>query len=1124
MVVVLLLSERVFAAQNIAELDDSALNRMAAEIKQRIEENKEDATLVDKERDDLQEGWQGLLDTIERIASYRDKYADYRKAEKNIPLELKKIDQEKKRLNSKKVLPPKKSESISEIEKTLSEFRSASKTLDDENAQLGLDIELLISRPPKANQQLLSAKQSLNKIDASPAIEIEVNDENSPYSQELNELKQTLDIALLSVTVKMLEAEMITHSARLELLEETRSFNELRIKRYKTAIKLYRQALKLLQQEQAQVANQYADEARSFLEEDNRLIVELAEENLMLSQHLKTLTKSYQSTLKSVDHESEQYKKLTRNYENALKQQDSLISRRTFSQVLREQWRTLPPVDIYQNRMSKREEILVDASDRQIRQYRTLQKLNDRSSYIDSLFLSDKELSEINDNLNLLLDSQTALLEQIIATEEKYILALSELDFTEQNLLTVSTQFKTLIDENLLWERSSKLIALEDFKYLWDEVTFFLNPKRWYAIIVSMLEQFLYKPFLGVLLFVALFITLKRGVIQRAINATNDNLTKIASDNILSTWKSLGLSALYSMYWLLVPLSFAFLNLSSSTANAFTSGVSETLLWLAPRIFFVRFILKCFHMQGVMLKHFQWSLPLCIRVRQRVFFWVMLFMGTQTLTQLIHNIDPINLGGLLGKLFLIVTLLLGASVCVAILKLIQHAYAHQAMPPMVKFLFASKVIIAFASVVLGCAVLYGYEYTASVLCLYLLDTQLLIFVCILMHQLGIRWLSVAKQRLWYQSALDRRAQRQEELNKLKEQGGDAQAAHSEMPNLDLTESKVDIAKLNQQSVALVQTSILCISLVLLSFLWSPINTATEAMFDVPLWQNSMSEADQGVPTYTTLFDVFFAITVVVIMVIAMRTLPALLELTILQRLEISAGTRYAFRMLSNYTIITLGVVMALKFLGLKWDQLQWLAAAVSLGIGFGLQEIFANFISGLIILFERPIRIGDLVTIGDTQGFVTKIRIRATTIQTYDRQELLVPNKEFITSRLLNWTLSDHTTRLLIPVGIAYGSDVPQAMSLVSQAAEENAQVMKDPAPFVTFEGFGDNTLNLYLRCYVDSLDKRLSTVTALHLDIEKRFNEAGIEIAFPQRDVHMDFRQPLNININRSNLKKNGI
>ena len=1118
-----LYSSYLSADIELGAVNESSLKALATEIKAQMHDLQESKSNDDPQKENEQQRFQSLLDKIDRVRSYTEKYADYKKAEAQIPKQLKVIANEKKKLSNKSKEKPGKNLSIKDIEKNLTDKKSLIKSLDSENVQLTESIEELIARPPKANQQLLTAKQNLNQIEGSPAIDVVSSEEEAESTQDQLEWDTWLDKALLTEKVKMLDAEMLTHSQRLQLLEETRTLNELKLKRLKSEVKIYRKAFKKRHKEQTLAADQVAEEAKLLAEHDHSLVVEVANENIRLSKHLKTLTRSYQNTLKAVDRESELNKKLSQNYENALKQQESLISRRTFSQVLREQWRTLPPMDVYQNRMAKREEHLVDASDRQIRQYRTLQMLSDKKEYIASLPLLPETYKTIEKELNQLLDSQIGLLTQIIELEEKYILSLSELDFTEQNLLNVATKFKVLIDENLLWERSSKLISFEDFGDLWQEVTFFLNPKRWYSIITSMLEQFLYKPFLGVLLFVALFITLKRKMIQNAINDTNENVSKIASDSFISTWQSLAWSALYVIYWLLVPLSFAFLNLSSPTANSFTSGVSETLLWLAPRLFFVRFILKCFHMQGVMLKHFQWSLSMCLRVRQRVFFWVMLFMGTQTITQLIHNIDPIHLGGVLGKLFLMMTLILGASVCVAVIRLIQRAYANRPMPQMVKLLYASKFIIAVASSVLALAVLYGYEYTASILCLYLLDTQLLLFVCILMHQLGIRWLSVAKQRLWYQSAMERRAQRMEELKKLKEQGDDPEnpaAVQSEMPHLDLTESNVDIAKLNQQSVALVQMSVLCISLVLLSFIWAPINAATEAVFDIPLWQNAVVEGE--LPTFTTLFDVFFAVVVVIIMVIAIRTLPALLELTILQRMDISAGSRYAFRMLSNYTIITFGVVMSLQFLGLKWDQLQWLAAALSLGIGFGLQEIFANFISGLIILFERPIRIGDLVTIGDTQGFVTKIRIRATTIQTYDRQELLVPNKEFITSRLLNWTLSDHTTRLLIPVGVAYGTDVPQAMSLVSEAADENKQVMKDPAPFVTFEGFGDNTLNLFLRCYVDSLDKRLSTVTALHLEIEKKFKDSGIEIAFPQRDVHMDFRHPLNVNISRTPKPKN--
>jgi potassium efflux system protein len=184
------------------------------------------------------------------------------------------------------------------------------------------------------------------------------------------------------------------------------------------------------------------------------------------------------------------------------------------------------------------------------------------------------------------------------------------------------------------------------------------------------------------------------------------------------------------------------------------------------------------------------------------------------------------------------------------------------------------------------------------------------------------------------------------------------------------------------------------------------------------------------------------------------------------------------------------------------------------GIGFGLQEIVANFISGIIVLFERPIRIGDVITIGDTDGTVTKIRSRATTIRNWDGKELLVPNKEFITGRLLNWSLSDQVTRVILSVGIAYGSDVRLAMRLLEEAARENENVLDDPAPSVIFETFGDNALGLLLRCFVDSTDLRFPTVSALNQAINDKFNAAGIVIAFPQRDLHLDTSRPLQVEL----------
>jgi potassium efflux system protein len=264
----------------------------------------------------------------------------------------------------------------------------------------------------------------------------------------------------------------------------------------------------------------------------------------------------------------------------------------------------------------------------------------------------------------------------------------------------------------------------------------------------------------------------------------------------------------------------------------------------------------------------------------------------------------------------------------------------------------------------------------------------------------------------------------------------------------------------------------------------------------------------------TLADMILVLIVLFLAIVAGRNLPALLEILLLQRMSLSPGSRYAVKTLTGYAITAAAALVVFTTFGFSWSQVQWLVAALGVGIGFGLQEIVANFISGLIILLERPVRVGDIVTIGDTTGVVSRIRIRATTIRNWDKQELLVPNKEFITGRLLNWSLSDQLNRVIVNVGVAYGSDVKKALSLLTAAASENPRVVPDPPPFVTFDGFGDNSLNLILRCYLESLDYRLSVASELRQAINDKFAAANISIAFPQRDVHLDTSGPLEVRI----------
>lgn len=267
---------------------------------------------------------------------------------------------------------------------------------------------------------------------------------------------------------------------------------------------------------------------------------------------------------------------------------------------------------------------------------------------------------------------------------------------------------------------------------------------------------------------------------------------------------------------------------------------------------------------------------------------------------------------------------------------------------------------------------------------------------------------------------------------------------------------------------------------------------------------AVEDLEQAIPERLTLADVGLALLAVVLTVLAAQTLPGLLEFLLLSRVALDSGTRYAISTVARYTIVLVGASVSLGMIGFRWDSIQWLAAALTFGLAFGLQEIFANFVSGLIILFERPIRLGDWVTVGDITGVVSRIRIRATTILDRDRKELIIPNKTFVTGNVINWGLTDSVVRLTVPVGVAYGTDPDPVRAALLSVAGEHPRVLKDPAPEALFLGFGDSTLNWELHAFVSSPADLYRISDQLHSAIARRFAAEGIEIAFPQVDLHL--------------------
>ena len=226
---------------------------------------------------------------------------------------------------------------------------------------------------------------------------------------------------------------------------------------------------------------------------------------------------------------------------------------------------------------------------------------------------------------------------------------------------------------------------------------------------------------------------------------------------------------------------------------------------------------------------------------------------------------------------------------------------------------------------------------------------------------------------------------------------------------------------------------------------------------------------------------------------------------VLAKANFERGARTSIGVIARFIFVFIGAIFIIQTAGIDMSSLSLLAGALGVGIGFGLQNITDNFISGIIILFEKPIKVGDRIDVGDIEGDVINISVRATTILTNDNISVIVPNSEFISSRVINWSHNDRNIRFNIPVGVSYNEDPAEVKKILLQVADENEHILKTPEPYVFFDEFGDSSLNFSLAIWTAThTDKPRRLKTELYFDIFAKFKDQGIEIPFPQRDIHI--------------------
>ncbi|WP_404932767.1 mechanosensitive channel MscK [Proteus vulgaris] len=699
-------------------------------------------------------------------------------------------------------------------------------------------------------------------------------------------------------------------------------------------------------------------------------------------------------------------------------------------------------------------------------------------------------LKELHSALELLVDARRELLDKLNNQLGNQISGSINLQMDQQQLRSVVSSLESTLAQQIFWVSSNKPINLnwfstfpsqavaefQSFKLNWSNENLLIGAKKSLPVLIA-------------LILFGLILIWQRKKLDTQFEKLNGDINKLNKDSQLHTPLALGIVFLKTL-----PLSCFVLAIGYWLINSF--NVQQEFIWSFAWQFAVFWLMfewsyRLMSDNGVAVKHFKIPVERVQQNRKRLLRLSLPMLPIILLSAYGIN-NPLSLvGDVIGQLVAIISLF-----CISLCAL---PFCREMWQEKGNHVVRTVVItlLTFSPLILMGLVIFGYYYTALRLANRWIDSLYLLMLWFIAYHASLRGLTVAARRLAYRRALERR---QAMLKEKKE---------SEDNSLEpIQEPPMDMDQINQQSLRL--TTMILFIIFASSFygIWSDFITVFTYLDGISLWSYTLPTELGNVVKAVTVADLLLSVSIMAISWFMTRNLPGLLEVLILSRIKLQQGASYAITTILTYVIIAIGTIVSLGILGVAWEKLQWLAAALTVGLGFGLQEIFANFVSGLIILFERPVRIGDTVTIGTYSGTVSRIRIRATTVTDFDRKEVIIPNKAFVTERLINWTLSDTVTRIIIQVGVAYGSDLDKVKAILMKAAKENTRVMTEPEPVVLFTEFGASTLNHDLRFYVRTLGDRSIAIDEVNRAIDKLCNENDINIAFNQLDVYLHNKQ----------------
>lgn len=1020
------------------------------------------------------------LTLLENQDDSEKRLADLKRQLAEAPRQISDAQRELARLKATRQVPVSEryaKSNLAQLEQVLSQ---RSTQLSDGQKQLAEANSLIITaqtRPERAQAEISSNQARTQQLNAL----LKVGKEGGkPLSDELRD-QYNAELAALEAQTQLRRQELAGNSLLQDLGNSRRDLLVERIHRLEQESQDLQSLINVKRRESSeQTVAELSREAQkatpdSLLAAESATNLKLSDYLLRSTDRLNELTQQNLRTRQQLDTLSQA--------DQALEEQISVLKGSLLlSKILYQQKQALPHLRLDAN-------LADEIADIRLYQFELGQqrdKMGNPQDYVDNLLTRQPPEQVTPDLRETLLDLATTRVELFDRLGRELNALLNEsitLQLNQKQLATTAQALRNTLEEQMFWIPSNKPLDLAWLKGAPQHLKAQLAELPWGEGVTELWEGLVDRPWLFIPLLLLIGALLwRRGWLYSKLNDLHHDIGHYKRDSQIHTPLALLLNVLLALpVTLFLALCGLALHIDARGQNA-TLGDALLEMALAWLVFYTLY--RILAPGGVAELHFHWPRPQVALLSKQIRRLGVVVMALVAVVTVAEHQPQALADDVIG---IIVVLTCYALMALVLSNLLLAEPMREQTSP-----FRLLIGIAFTllPLVFMVAVGFGYYYTSLKLTDRLINTLYLLILVLLIEATFVRGLAVAARRLAYARAIAKR-----------------QAQPRETPDGDevvVEEPVLDIEQVNQQSLRLIRLALLGGFIACLYLVWADLITVFAYLDQITLYQYVSGTGDTATHVPISLLDGLGALIIVGITAALARNLPGLLEVLVLSRLKLAQGSAYATTTLLSYTLVAIGIVSTLATLGVSWDKLQWLVAALSVGLGFGLQEIFANFISGLIILFERPVRIGDVVTIGNLSGTVSKIRIRATTITDFDHKEIIVPNKTFITGQLINWSLSDTVTRVTLKLGVAYGSDLELVRKLLLQAAQENVRVLKEPAPSVYFLTFGESTLDHELRIHVRDLGDRNPATDEINRFIDREFAKHGIDIAFRQVDVYV--------------------